>query len=436
MPRSSASTPRGFHASNLVAARVDDGAALPGARAHDARDLGLGVRGRAVRCAPAARRAGGLDRLAQGRALRRLLRARAAGATRATRSARRRCATSRRCSRRGSVCWRSRCWSRCRPCCCCSTSGRCGARRGASQRRRRAAPGREDPLRWRWRPRSRRVTFAVQPVVQAGGHSLEVRIANAHRLARRVSAGHVVWPSGLAVFYPHPGAALPRPARCWRPRCALALVTVAVRWRAAGADPLARDRLGIWFWRLLAPVLGLVEVGLQARADRYMYLPLAGLALDAAPSAEALALARRGRRGTGARRGRTGVALLVALAVASRAQLEHWRDSERLYARAVAVTRDNYVAHTTVSRGCAASQGRLDEAHDAAAQAAVRRNPGWTLAWERLAEVDLAREPTRVGAGRSTVGCSRRVPRTPRSRWERPSAALRARSGRRGALRH
>jgi tetratricopeptide (TPR) repeat protein len=226
------------------------------------------------------------------------------------------------------------------------------------------------------------VTYAVQPVVSAGGHALEVRIANAiDSLGAYLRA--FVWPSGLAAFYPHPGAAIPGG------RLLLASAVVSLVSIAAFAERRRRPWLGVgWLWFLLtlAPVIGLVEVGLQARADRYMYLPLAGLCVIVAFEADALA-----RRGPAARRAVVAASLVCVglLAAGARAQLPHWRDSEALYARAVAVTQQNAVAHYGLA-GVRAEQGRFDEASRELV-AAVRANPTWTLAWERLAEVELAR---------------------------------------------
>jgi hypothetical protein len=224
------------------------------------------------------------------------------------------------------------------------------------------------------------IAFSVQPVVGAGGHSLEVRLANAID-ALGAYLLDTLWPVGLAAFYPHPGAAVPG-ARVVAAAFALALWTTLC---------LASFRRRPWLavgWgvclALLAPVLGLVEIGLQARADRYMYLPLAGLACIAAW--EGLAFARRGAWRRRAARA-AGAALLLALSLASRAQLAHWRDSEALYARAVAVTQGNYVAHYGLA-GVQAERGRLAEAQ-AQLRLALAANPDWTLAWDRLALLEL-----------------------------------------------
>jgi tetratricopeptide (TPR) repeat protein len=226
------------------------------------------------------------------------------------------------------------------------------------------------------------MTFAVQPVVGVGGHSLEVRAANAIDSLGSYLLD-AVWPRGLAAFYPHPGVALSG-GRVAASAFALSLASLVCLasfrrrpWLTVG---------WLWFLALLAPVIGLAEIGLQARADRYMYLPLAGLAWLFACEAAELA-----RRGVAQRRAAIALcaALLILFAAASRAQLESWRDSERMYRRAIAVTSGNYLAHYGLA-GVLAEQGRLDEAH-AELLEATRANPTWTLAWERIAELELAR---------------------------------------------
>jgi tetratricopeptide (TPR) repeat protein len=168
--------------------------------------------------------------------------------------------------------------------------------------------------------------------------ALSDRVANA-LVAYLVYLRKFVWPSDLAVFYPHSGAQLP----LWKPALAGALL-LGVTWLALRAG-LRRGYLlvgWLWFLGMLVPTLGLVQVGSQALADRYMYLPLAGLAL-------ALAWGVAGALGTRGRRGAVlaGAALLVvaALSGATRAQLRHWRDSTSLFAHALEVTDENHIAH-------------------------------------------------------------------------------------------
>jgi hypothetical protein len=99
----------------------------------------------------------------------------------------------------------------------------------------------------------------------------------------------------------------------------------------------------LWFVGMLVPTLGLVQVGRQSHADRYMYLPLVGLAMMAAwggqPGAQ-----RAARRAAGA----AACVLILALAIAGRQQLEHWRDGTALWERVLEVTPGDARAHTAL----------------------------------------------------------------------------------------
>jgi hypothetical protein len=197
-----------------------------------------------------------------------------------------------------------------------------------------------------------------------------------------------VWPARLAVFYPHPLGSLP-------PREVLgaALLLGALSALALVARRRVPALLTGWLWYLgtLVPMIGLVQVGLQARADRYMYLPLIGLSIGVAyPLAE---LARRAPR---ARRALAGAAAcaLAALAWGTHRQLDAWRDSISLYERAIAVTSDNALAHYGLA-GALAGGASLPLVREQL-EATLRARPGWLLPAQRLialraAEAGIAR---------------------------------------------
>jgi tetratricopeptide (TPR) repeat protein len=163
-----------------------------------------------------------------------------------------------------------------------------------------------------------------------------------------------LWPSGLAVFYPHPGASIP-PLRVAAAACALAAL-------CAAALRLRRSRpylLVGWLWYLgtLVPVIGLVQVGGQARADRYTYVPLVGLAIALAWGAADLVRTRAGSRALAA----VGAAAVAALAAAAWVQVGYWRDSLTLLERNLAVAPDSYVAHAQLAV-VHVRKGRLERA--------------------------------------------------------------------------
>ncbi len=184
-------------------------------------------------------------------------------------------------------------------------------------------------------------------------HPLGERLANAC-LAPVLYLADLVWPVGLAVFYPYDIARRPG----WQitlAAVALAVTTGLLVHRALRARSAGAVLVG-WIWYLVAlvPVIGLVQVGLQARADRYTYLPGIGIAWALAWGIRGVwvsASARLPRLLGVAPVSRTvvvlGAALVLALVLVplTRAQVRTWRDGETLYRHAAARTRANDWAH-------------------------------------------------------------------------------------------
>jgi Tfp pilus assembly protein PilF len=173
--------------------------------------------------------------------------------------------------------------------------------------------------------------------------------------------GNAFWPVKLGVLYPHPGVSLPT----WEvlaSAASLLLVTVLVlHWRNH------RYLVVGWFWFLgaLVPVIGIVQVGVQAIADRYAYLPYIGLFVCVVWG---LAETAREWKIPAAWLGVLALLVLVTLGVLSRRQLAYWHDSETLWRHTLAVTQRNYMAHDALARALA-KQGRIEEAiveHNAA----------------------------------------------------------------------
>jgi len=151
-----------------------------------------------------------------------------------------------------------------------------------------------------------------------------------------------VWPAKLAVFYPAPAEWPP----LWVALAALGLVGVSVLVvRAARRAPWLAFG---WFWYgvMLIPVIGLVQVGQQAMADRYTYLPLIGLCVAGVWSGAELV--RRRARAAVALAAAGAVALLAAAGALTWRQAGFWRDSTSLFEHALAVTRENFVAHNNL----------------------------------------------------------------------------------------
>ena len=183
----------------------------------------------------------------------------------------------------------------------------------------------------------------------------------------------IVWPRGLAVFYPHPGASV----FPWRAAVGLAVVA-ALTWIAWWQRPRRPHLMTGWLWFLgtLVPVLGLVQVGKQGMADRYTYLPAIGLFI---------AVAWMGKRFIAV----AAVPIVAALAVMTFSQAKVWHDSVSLFTHAIEVAGPS--ATMCVDLGAA-----YEAKGDAAAareqyEKAIALDPGNRAAENRIAGL-LARE--------------------------------------------
>lgn len=215
-----------------------------------------------------------------------------------------------------------------------------------------------------------------------GAVPLSLRAANA-LLSYVTYIAKTFWPSRLAVFYPYP-AAIP----LWQAAlaaAALAAVTLAaVRlWRRAPYLTVG----WLWFLGTLLPVIGLVQVGEQACADRYMYVPMIGLAI--ALTWGAAALLRRWPRARAA----LAAAVLLACISATRAQLAYWQNSETLFRHALAVTTGNDVAEHNLGDYLIGVPGGLPEAIEHL-QASLRLSPNSAKTHTELGNA-LSRVPGR-----------------------------------------
>ena len=153
-----------------------------------------------------------------------------------------------------------------------------------------------------------------------------------------------VWPAGLAAFYPHPRLTGEDVLVRGLAGAALALGLSLVAWRMRAALP-ALFTGWFWFLGMLVPVIGLVQVGDQAWADRYTYLPEIGLALALVFGPLEHLRAQPARRGPLV----AGACVAAgALAVVTLRTLPHWKDSQSLFERALAVTERNWIAHNNL----------------------------------------------------------------------------------------
>ena len=195
--------------------------------------------------------------------------------------------------------------------------------------------------------------------------SFGVRLANA-TYAYAMYLWKMIWPTHLAPLYPHPGGSL----SAWQVLLAaiiLAIITALV-WKFRSG----RYLLVGWFFFLgtLVPVIGLVQVGEAAMADRYAYIPLIGIFVMAAFGLSDLAE----RKGWGLLPAIPVAAVaLIALSFATHRQIGYWQSNEELWSHALAVTSNNFVAEDNLG-GALILEGREEEAH-AHFEAAARINP-------------------------------------------------------------
>jgi tetratricopeptide (TPR) repeat protein len=177
-----------------------------------------------------------------------------------------------------------------------------------------------------------------------------------------------VWPADLAVFYPHPGEALP----AWQvvgAGCLLTVLTAGALWQARRRPYL----LVGWLWYLgtLVPVIGLVQVGEQALADRYTYVPLIGPFVALAWAVADLAEARPRLRPLLAA---AAVGVLLACAVGAWRQVGVWRDSRSLWEHALRAAGDNYTARNNLGLAILEVEGDPRQAEEHI-RAALRLRP-------------------------------------------------------------
>jgi protein O-mannosyl-transferase len=194
---------------------------------------------------------------------------------------------------------------------------------------------------------------------QRAGHAfrlypLSVRLENAI-VAYATYVKKAFWPVDLAPMYPHPGDAIVR----WHVFAAL-LFLLAVTVLAA-AEWRRRRYLAVgwlWFVGTLVPMIGLVQVGTQAMADRYAYLPLIGLFVMVCwlvgDWTEQRHVSLTWQRVA-------GFVVLLALAWVSHQQIGYWEDNITLWTRTLQVTRNNWVAEDNLG-GALMEQGKLDAA--------------------------------------------------------------------------
>ncbi len=191
-----------------------------------------------------------------------------------------------------------------------------------------------------------------------------------------------IFPGDLAVFHPYPAE-----IAAWQLLGSTVLIVcitvLVVQYRKS--HPYAF--VG-WFWYLgmLVPVIGVIQVGMQAMADRYTYIPLVGIFILLIWGAADLAKRIGLRKST-----LTAIAgsVLAALVAATWVQVSYWQNSVILFEHALAVTSNNYLAHTNLG----VALNRMGRAEEAASHylEAIRINPNFSSPHYNLANYYAAR---------------------------------------------
>ncbi len=209
---------------------------------------------------------------------------------------------------------------------------------------------------------------------------LDDRIANAV-VSYVKYIGKLVWPSDLAVFYPPSHSNL---SNATTAICAFIFIVISAISIYIGRRKKYIAVGWLWFAGTLVPMIGLVQVGDQAMANRYMYLPMLGLLIIIALAGKEL-IGKLPQLKTVA--AITGVTAILSLLILTQMQVRHWRNSITLFEYALSVTEDNAI--TENSYACALfNEDRLDEAEQHFGNA-LRINPEFDTALIHLARIYL-----------------------------------------------
>ena len=245
------------------------------------------------------------------------------------------------------------------------------------------------------------LTYLAQQTARTIGIPFSERLAN----AATAYAGYLVktiWPVDLALLYPLRN---PKPDAVLLAFVVLAAITVAAVTQFRKRPYLLIGWL--WYLGMLVPVSGLVQVGRQAMADRYTYVPLVGVsiavvwmiseAVQGSPAMRQMAVAFAGL-------------VFLVMPVAAYRQAGYWKDSETLFRHAIAATGDNPVMEGDLAL-VLQNQGRNEEAEahyrqsvaTAPNDAENQANLGVMVAAKALSEQSEASRPTRSAAERQAL---------------------------------
>ena len=186
------------------------------------------------------------------------------------------------------------------------------------------------------------------------GFSLPLRFENAI-VSYAIYLRQLIWPVDLAVLYPHPEKFFPFVIIAGSAALLIALSTIAIIYRKRFPFLFSG-----WFWfiGMLVPVIGIVQVGRQAHADRYTYLPLIGITIAIVWLIAELTVRWRFRKQIGAL---VSAVVIIALSACAYHQTTFWRNPDSLWPHTLAVTTNNDGAHLAFATSLFA-EGKTEEA--------------------------------------------------------------------------
>ena len=186
------------------------------------------------------------------------------------------------------------------------------------------------------------------------GFSLPLRFENAI-VSYAIYLRQLIWPVDLAVLYPHPEKFFPFVIIAGSAALLIALSTIAIIYRKRFPFLFSG-----WFWfiGMLVPVIGIVQVGRQAHADRYTYLPLIGITIAIVWLVAELTVRWRFRKQIGAL---VSAVVIIALSACAYHQTTFWRNPDSLWPHTLAVTTNNDGAHLAFATSLFA-EGKTEDA--------------------------------------------------------------------------